>query len=153
MKKLVTRTLFVLTLLLALGAVLGGAYSIPAQAATLAKTTSPQIAPAAHIVPKPIKPIGPVTNITVPNCAGRTDFFKVYYNWGSSSACFANNGSMNVYMPGANEVCTGNNTGSVTWLDETYYEWYGVYFPSKWTCYWINGSSNSYVPVYNVTIN
>ncbi len=109
MKNLVIRTVFVLTLLLALGGVLGGVSSATAHAASL--TTTAAAAP----------------NITNPGCNGRTDFFQIYSDT-SGEKCFANTGYTSLNLTVVYAVCSGNN-------DADLYTTSGIYYIARWHCY------------------
>jgi len=149
MKNLVVRTIFVLTLLLALGAVFGGTNAALAHAATLPKASSSQIV----VVPVASSAVHPNTNSV--DCDGRTDFFEVLYDEGGATACFANGGDpVYINLPAAYQVCTGNNTGAVVWYDPARNIDVETPFTGRNGCFWITGpNANTFVDVYEVIIN
>jgi len=98
MKNLVIRTVFTLTLLLALGAVLGGVTSPSAHAATRSTSSKTSLAK--------------TPQINIINCSGPT--LLIIYSNTAGAWCFANSGSTPATIPAVWEVCSHNTPGYVT---------------------------------------
>ncbi len=126
MKNQLIRMAFVLTLLLALGAIFGGISSTSAHAASTSSSGSLAAA----------KP-----NINYIDCGGRGDFVQIYSTYGEF--CYANAGGFSISIPGVYEVCGGNNTGYVNTS-------WGHYNFSRWQCIVFSGG---YTNVFFVLIN
>ena len=54
----------------------------------------------------------PAFAINTAPCGTRTDFFKVWYNSGANTVCYANNGGVPVSYHNVTRITTGNNSGN-----------------------------------------
>jgi hypothetical protein len=135
MKNVVIRLVFALTLLLALGAVVGGVTSGTAHAATITPhpityitLTHPKASKGVTSRTAHAATITPYINTT--NCDGRSDLFQVYYYY-KGEWCVANAGYLPATIPNTSTICSGNNEGifyTVEYGNTLFTPWYCYYF-------------------------
>lgn len=75
--------------------------------------------------------VGPL--VTNPSCSSGTNYYQVINRDGPH--CFANSGTLAVYITGVTELCPGNNIGRVYYNNSTWSPYRG-----KGGCYAFSGS-------------